>query len=286
MNHLDGETIALLALGEDVGADARSHLDGCARCRAEVAELRALTDAARAARPGSGPDLEPPSDAVWARIRTRIDDDAGAGAAGEHPGVAGAEPSAAATSRQASVRPASRPGARPAGPPAEPGASRSRAAASSSTRPPGRRRRRPGARTWSFLAGAVVAALVVVAVVWTIAVRPTDQVLASAHLAPLASSTGSTGSGSAELQRTADGVEELRLQTDGDRVRGYPEVWLIAKDGKRMVSLGTLQGGSAVLPVPAGLDVHDYATVDVSDEPFDGNPAHSGDSILRGSLAF
>ncbi|GGC79368.1 hypothetical protein GCM10011512_02520 [Tersicoccus solisilvae] len=249
MKHLDGEAIALLALGEPADDAARAHLEGCQSCRAELTELTSLVGAARE----GGPDLEPPSDAVWARIRSRIDD-----------GVTGSGP--VTGSEDAGRRPARSPsGSRPA-----------------DTRPP-RRRRRVGARTWSFLAGAVAAALVVVAVVWAVGVRSPDRVLASADLAPLGQATGS---GSAELQRTADGIDQLRLQVGGDRVRGYPEVWLIAKDGKRMVSLGTLHDGSAVLPVPAGLDVRDYATVDVSDEPLDGNPAHSGDSILRGSLTF
>ncbi|MEH0108803.1 anti-sigma factor [Tersicoccus sp. MR15.9] len=299
MKHLDGDTVALAALGEDVGDAARAHLDGCAHCRAEVVDLAALADAART----SGPELEPPSDAVWSGIRSRIDartdtetgaasapaGASGGGAAGGVPGAVQDGASPAPERDSAASGPGARPGAsnRPAGRPggrAGRRAGRDEAARSGAGSAP-RRRRRPGARTWSFVAGAVVAALVVLGVAWGISARSGGQVLATANLAPVAAS-GGTGSGSAELERTANGIEELRLQVGGDRVRGYPEVWLIAKDGRRMVSLGTLHDGSAVLPVPAGLDVHDYATVDVSDEPFDGNPAHSGDSVLRGSLTF
>ena len=36
--------------------------------------------------------------------------------------------------------------------------------------------------------------------------------------------------------------------------------------------------------VPAGIDPAQFALVDVSREPVDGEPAHSGDSIVRGLL--
>lgn len=38
------------------------------------------------------------------------------------------------------------------------------------------------------------------------------------------------------------------------------------------------------LPFPQGLDLAEYAIVDVSNEPYDGNPGHSSDSIARGEL--
>ena len=42
---------------------------------------------------------------------------------------------------------------------------------------------------------------------------------------------------------------------------------------------------SGTFAVPAGLDLGEYPIVDVSDEPVDGNPAHSSVSIVRGTLA-
>ena len=36
--------------------------------------------------------------------------------------------------------------------------------------------------------------------------------------------------------------------------------------------------------IPAGVDVGDFPIVDVSLEPFDGDPTHSGDSIVRGQI--
>jgi hypothetical protein len=62
------------------------------------------------------------------------------------------------------------------------------------------------------------------------------------------------------------------------------EVWLIRSDASGLVSLGLLDGPSGRFTVPSGIDLADYPIVDVSAEPVDGEPAHSGDSIVRGEL--
>ena len=48
---------------------------------------------------------------------------------------------------------------------------------------------------------------------------------------------------------------------------------------------GLLEGSEGTFPLPAGVDLSEYSVVDVSREPSDGDPAHSGDSIVRGALA-
>ena len=66
---------------------------------------------------------------------------------------------------------------------------------------------------------------------------------------------------------------------------GYFEVWLLAPDASSMIALGTLGPDErAVLPLPAGVSLADYPVVDISAEPYDGNPAHSTDSVVRGTL--
>ncbi len=91
------------------------------------------------------------------------------------------------------------------------------------------------------------------------------------------------------------GTAELVTARTGQQVRvdaaGLPpttsasyEVWLFGDDG-RMVSLGTLADGSGSFTVPEGIDTTQYRTVDISDEPPDGNPAHSGISLVRGTFA-
>jgi anti-sigma-K factor RskA len=66
---------------------------------------------------------------------------------------------------------------------------------------------------------------------------------------------------------------------------GFYEVWLLDLEQGRMVALGALDDtGRGRLTVPEGVRLGDYPEVDVSLEPDDGDPAHSGDSVLRGPL--
>jgi anti-sigma-K factor RskA len=66
--------------------------------------------------------------------------------------------------------------------------------------------------------------------------------------------------------------------------RDFYELWLM--DGTdRLVSIGSFRvpsSGSAEVAVPLPVPVRDFRFIDVSREPEDGNPAHSGDSVLRG----
>ncbi len=61
------------------------------------------------------------------------------------------------------------------------------------------------------------------------------------------------------------------------------ELWLIRPDLSDMVSLGLLDD-QGTYSVPEGYDPSEYSIVDVSIEPQDGDPTHSGRSILRGEL--
>ena len=61
------------------------------------------------------------------------------------------------------------------------------------------------------------------------------------------------------------------------------ELWLIKPDLSDMVSLGLVQA-DGTFAVPDGFDVSEYSVVDLSIEPNDGDPTHSGRSILRGQL--
>lgn len=66
---------------------------------------------------------------------------------------------------------------------------------------------------------------------------------------------------------------------------GFYEVWLLDLEQDRMVALGVLDDtGRGTLTVPDDVRMGDYPEVDVSLEPDDGDPAHSGDSVLRGAL--
>lgn len=112
------------------------------------------------------------------------------------------------------------------------------------------------------------------------AVTPTT-VLAQAVLRPLDDDLA----GSARWVNSAAGTV-LQVEVSGAPLQqGYLEVWLLDPDSLRMVPLGALEEGvPATLTVPAGIRVSDYPTVDVSAEPLDNDPTHSGVSLARGEL--
>jgi len=64
------------------------------------------------------------------------------------------------------------------------------------------------------------------------------------------------------------------------------ELWLIKPDLSDMHSLGLveLDGRETTVALPAGIDVTEFSIVDLSIEPDDGVPTHSGRSFVRGAL--
>ena len=145
---------------------------------------------------------------------------------------------------------------------------------------PLRRRRRIA--VWTAAAAAVV---LLVGGIGVVLLRSVSDPVASARLTAFPGWKGQ--SGTAVLERAADGeqVVDVRTTVQPDD-RTDHEVWLMTEGAKRLVSLGVLHGTSGRFAVPAGLDVHRFRFVDVSDEPRDGDTAHSGDSIVRGALRF
>lgn len=151
--------------------------------------------------------------------------------------------------------------------------------ADSGTIVPMRSRRRVA--PWIALAAAV--GVVLGGVVGASLMRSTPpEIVASVALEPLADYS-TTGTATVEV---VDGTEMLAVDVSGlPSTDGYFEVWLLAPDASSMIALGTLGAGeSTVLPLPAGVSLADYPVVDISAEPYDGNPAHSTDSVVRGTL--
>lgn len=68
-----------------------------------------------------------------------------------------------------------------------------------------------------------------------------------------------------------------------DTPDGFYEVWLLDPDDGRLVSLGPARPDGEYA-LPAGTGVDDFPAVDVSVEPHDGDPGHSGASVLRGPV--
>ena len=110
-----------------------------------------------------------------------------------------------------------------------------------------------------------------------------EAVVAAADLTALDSSAGRGVASAVRHDDTLTLRVEARGLGDED---GFHEVWLINVDGTRMVALGVLaDGDTGEFQVPRGLLDEGYRIVDISVEPDDGDPTHSGVSLARGELA-
>jgi hypothetical protein len=247
MQHLDPDAVGLAALGEPLDLRSQEHLGKCSICSAEVDALRRVVTTAKAEGPLTV--LERPSPAVWDAIRTELGLPAELGVDGA---ASGPEPS---------------------------GNGRSLAAARDEG---GGRRRQFSARWLAVAAG--VGILVGGGALWgleSLRAGENGVVLAQAELDPL---PGFSGSGEATVSRSDDGTRSLDVDLTGATPEGYRQVWLIAPDLQEMYSVGLMDADHASFAVPADIDLARYPIVDVSDEPLDGNPAHSSISMVRGTI--
>jgi anti-sigma-K factor RskA len=106
--------------------------------------------------------------------------------------------------------------------------------------------------------------------------------VAAVDLDPLADSDAS---GRASVIERPDGSRVLEVDLRaGDLDDRYYEVWLIDEAVQDMVPVGVARSGTVDFELPDGLDLGRFPIVDVSVEPLDGNPTHSGVSVARGVL--
>jgi hypothetical protein len=150
--------------------------------------------------------------------------------------------------------------------------------------PPPSDRRRSRAGRWLAAAAAVVVAVVLTASLARLVAGPPADIQARAQLTSEGLPNRNDLVGQAALV-DAGGHRQIDLDLPGLPEAGgsYYELWLLAPDGARLQSLG-ITSGQGRFDVPDGIDPHGYPVVDVSREPPDGNPAHSGDSLVRGRL--
>ena len=96
---------------------------------------------------------------------------------------------------------------------------------------------------------------------------------------------GAASRGEATLVRLADGEYALDVEVSDlpDPAGGFLELWIIDTKVQGMYSLGPLHGSGRYV-LPNHIDPAAFPVVDISIEPSDGVPAHSGTSILRGQL--
>ena len=290
MKHLDDEQLSLMALGEPALTPAEAdHLAFCSDCAGTLAALERTVHAATI--DPAEVELATPGPHNWTAIHQALglspdqaqDPSGPAGVMGQFNDDDGG---LRACSHRRRRRRAERPTTpEPAATPPAPFRKRVR-------------ERRPGSTARRWVAMAAAAGIVLgAAAVWAAynflgqgpeavpSPTPTASqavVIAQAPLQPLESYTAN---GKALVEKLPDGSRQLVVQLSDGQVSGFREVWVISPDLSKLVSLGVLDGEPGVFAIPEGLDLAEYPIVDVSNEPFDGNPGHSSDSIARGELA-
>ncbi|GGI47900.1 hypothetical protein BCL57_002613 [Agromyces flavus] len=258
MDHIEPDELAVLALdGREPDDAARAHLDACAECRTEYDALVRTVALGRGGASDDGFDAPPSS--VWAGIHAEL---------GLAPELATDPLAPQPLDESADLEPEPRP------------------VAPLTARP---------RRAWWPVALAAAVGGILAGVGIGIALaglgtdggspapQPTSVVLASADLAAFPGWDDATGH--ATVEEDPGGGRSIVVDLDAAVPAGdVREVWLIRSDASGLVSLGLLEGSSGRFSVPDGIDLSEYPLVDVSAEPVDGDPAHSGDSIVRGEL--
>jgi hypothetical protein len=257
VTHPDDDALAAIALGDPAPSGAAEHAHSCASCSDTLATLRDTMTTLR----DPAPLLFAPPASVWDAVEAELD---------REPDTTARPVATAAPAHPASVVDA------------RDDLTDRRAARSE-------RRRFPLA----WVAGAAAAGLVI-GVVGSRAVddEPGISVVPGGAVTTVASASLDTldtrqAKGTADVVRH-DGRLDLTVSTQPiDPDGGYLEVWLINKDLKRMVSVGVLEPSETgqSFAIPQELLDQGYVIVDISREGFDEAPEHSGDSVVRGTLA-
>jgi anti-sigma-K factor RskA len=262
VSHTDPVILALRALGENAGtAQDDDHTQTCLHCRQEQARLTEVVDLARHA----GPDehLEQPPPAVWDRIAAAV------GNAGVSPTTVGPREPVASSNGHRGM--------------AEDSAVKTGAAARRSIGAGGRRR-----RLVTALAG--LAAGLIIGIGGTVGVvqltkAPAARVVAQIELSPLPAFPQWHGTTGTAVMRATASQQLMVVSLHAPQRPGFYEVWLLARNGVSMISLGDLNAHhTGTFTVPPGVDLRNYSRIDVSLQPFNGSTLHSKTSVVRGSL--
>jgi hypothetical protein len=246
VQHCTPEQLALAALREPLPADDAAHLADCEQCRAEVASLQRAVDAVAVPQLAApGPSVPPPP-RVWDAI-------AAATGVSATPRTEVAQQTASPDVDRAEERDAD-------------------------VLPFRSRRRRALLVAAAVVAGAVVGA----GAVAVLQDRDGGEAVTSVALDPLADNDAS---GRAEVVVREDGSRVVEVELDAPALDAeYYELWLIDREVVGMVNLGVVRPGTQTVELPADLDLGQFPLVDVSVEPLDGDPTHSGVSVARGEL--
>ncbi|MGK2947147.1 MAG: anti-sigma factor [Acidimicrobiales bacterium] len=144
-------------------------------------------------------------------------------------------------------------------------------------------RSRSAARRWPLLAAAAALAVILgIAGVVALGGSTDDPTEQQVELAALPGFEGAEGTA---LLVERDGDREVEVDLAGvDLPEGsHLEIWLLDPAVSQTISLGVLDDAGP-FTVPADVDLVATPILDVSVEPDDGDPAHSGVSVVRGEI--
>jgi len=257
VEHTDEETLVQIALGESPSSPDDDHVRTCSHCARELDALRHVVLTMKAQPPDEDAILTPPDD-LWDSISREL--------------RLAPEPAQleSAVSPSTVEQPADRGGDGP----------RPHTPVRTGRRGP----RRLGRLSVALAAcAALLGAAAGSTITWWIT---RDNANVSVADGRRLDSLQANSAGYARLSGSS-GHRTLTITVEGlPRTSGYFEVWLMDRTHSKLVSMGVLgPDGRASLPVPSNIDLREYSVVDVSVQPYNGKPDHSGDSVVRGPYA-
>jgi hypothetical protein len=262
VSHADPVTLALQALGGSAGGPpGDDHVRTCPQCRVELARLTQVVEVARQAGPAR---LDQPPPQVWDRIAAAVTTSEAANPEAANPEAA--NPEAPVSNGQAASAP-------------------SRDARPQPRHPRQPRGRRRPIRTLATLAAGLVIGIGATLGIVNLTSSPSPRVIAQIELNPLPQFPQWQGAaGTAVMQATAS-QPVISVSLRAPERPGFYEVWLLARNGVSMISLGDLNAShTGTFTVPPGTDLRNYSRIDVSLQPFNGSTVHTKDSVVRGTL--
>ncbi len=150
------------------------------------------------------------------------------------------------------------------------------------------RARRPRGRLATGLAGLAAGLIIGIggaAGIVQLTKAPATRLVAQIELSPLPQFPQWQGAAGTAVMRATASQQSVVVTLRALRKPGFYEVWLLARDGISMISLGDLNAShTGTFIIPPGTDLRDYSRIDVSLQPFNGSTQHSKTSVVRGSL--
>jgi hypothetical protein len=271
MEHPDEEVLTQFALDDPLALDASTlvHISDCDKCTHAIQEIQRVVDGALAA--GGRSDLRTlvaPPPTVWERVLVEV--------GGREPAPAEVAPLAPAVSDTWVEDD-------PIWLFDQPGELAVESAGGTDIPLVGASDRRT---LWQVAVAALAGLVLGAGVTWVVADNDTrSPVSGDVKTTRLTGVGGNVTSGEIALVRQGGNAPQITINLDTvDRGRGFLEAWLLDAESGGMVALGVIDGTRGTFTVPPSLNLSKYGQVDVSREPFDGDPAHSTASLARGPV--